>query len=198
MKNAFAGSTIVYGKLSTTSSIECLLLLSVWWKLKNRNVVTTSRISSRKRHFLLPRRSQPGPRINGPDSTTRETSRGSRLRPNVRPFMGGPEKTLEGMGRQRRTPNQRHLWCGCELHFSTDPWNFMNPISFKVVAEFLEKHDLALIVRAHEMVEGFEFFAKRRLITLFSAPNYENGTNRGERRFTCFFTSSQSCVCIFL
>ena len=42
-----------------------------------------------------------------------------------------------------------------------------------VVAAFLEQHDLDLLVRAHQVVEdGYEFFAGRRLVTLFSAPNY--------------------------
>jgi serine/threonine-protein phosphatase PP1 catalytic subunit len=42
-----------------------------------------------------------------------------------------------------------------------------------VVAKFLQKHDLDLICRAHQVVEdGYEFFAKRQLVTLFSAPNY--------------------------
>jgi serine/threonine-protein phosphatase PP1 catalytic subunit len=42
-----------------------------------------------------------------------------------------------------------------------------------VVTSFLQKHDLDLVVRAHQVVEdGYEFFAKRQLITLFSAPNY--------------------------
>lgn len=42
-----------------------------------------------------------------------------------------------------------------------------------VVARFLEKHDLELICRAHQVVEdGYEFFAKRHLVTIFSAPNY--------------------------
>ncbi|CAN6461531.1 unnamed protein product [Victoria cruziana] len=41
------------------------------------------------------------------------------------------------------------------------------------VAEFLEKHDLDLICRAHQVVEdGYEFFADRQLVTIFSAPNY--------------------------
>ncbi|CAB3401767.1 unnamed protein product [Caenorhabditis bovis] len=43
----------------------------------------------------------------------------------------------------------------------------------EVVGKFLHKHDLDLICRAHQVVEdGYEFFAKRQLVTLFSAPNY--------------------------
>jgi len=42
-----------------------------------------------------------------------------------------------------------------------------------VVSRFLAKHDMDLICRAHQVVEdGYEFFAKRQLVTLFSAPNY--------------------------
>lgn len=42
-----------------------------------------------------------------------------------------------------------------------------------VVTKFLARHDLDLICRAHQVVEdGYEFFAKRQLVTLFSAPNY--------------------------
>eukprot|EP00931_Biecheleriopsis_adriatica_P009424 TRINITY_DN1104_c0_g3_i1.p1 TRINITY_DN1104_c0_g3~~TRINITY_DN1104_c0_g3_i1.p1 ORF type:complete len:303 (-),score=77.43 TRINITY_DN1104_c0_g3_i1:96-1004(-) len=42
-----------------------------------------------------------------------------------------------------------------------------------VVSSFLQKQDMDLICRAHQVVEdGYEFFAKRQLITLFSAPNY--------------------------
>ncbi|RXI08893.1 hypothetical protein DVH24_023037 [Malus domestica] len=41
------------------------------------------------------------------------------------------------------------------------------------VAEFLTKHDLDLVCRAHQVVEdGYEFFADRQLVTIFSAPNY--------------------------
>ncbi|GMT19171.1 hypothetical protein PFISCL1PPCAC_10468 [Pristionchus fissidentatus] len=43
----------------------------------------------------------------------------------------------------------------------------------EIVGKFLHKHDLDLICRAHQVVEdGYEFFAKRQLVTLFSAPNY--------------------------
>lgn len=42
-----------------------------------------------------------------------------------------------------------------------------------VVRTFLAKHDCSLIVRAHQVVEdGYQFFQKRQLVTLFSAPNY--------------------------
>ena len=42
-----------------------------------------------------------------------------------------------------------------------------------VVSKFLNTHNLDLICRAHQVVEdGYEFFAKRQLVTLFSAPNY--------------------------
>ncbi|KAH8484648.1 hypothetical protein POPTR_016G142700v4 [Populus trichocarpa] len=41
------------------------------------------------------------------------------------------------------------------------------------VTEFLKKHDLDLVCRAHQVVEdGYEFFADRQLVTIFSAPNY--------------------------
>ncbi|KAK1350537.1 serine/threonine-protein phosphatase [Hamiltosporidium tvaerminnensis] len=42
-----------------------------------------------------------------------------------------------------------------------------------IVQEFLDKHELDLICRAHQVVEeGYEFFASRGLVTIFSAPNY--------------------------
>lgn len=42
-----------------------------------------------------------------------------------------------------------------------------------VVAAFVERHDLDLVCRAHQVVEdGYEFFAGRRMVTVFSAPNY--------------------------
>ena len=43
----------------------------------------------------------------------------------------------------------------------------------KVVSQFLKNYDLDLVCRAHQVVEdGYEFFGRRRLVTIFSAPNY--------------------------
>jgi len=43
----------------------------------------------------------------------------------------------------------------------------------EVVRSFLKKHDLDLVARAHQVVkDGYEFFAGRQLVTVFSAPNY--------------------------
>ena len=42
-----------------------------------------------------------------------------------------------------------------------------------VLKKFLEKNDLDLICRAHQVVEeGYEFFGDRELVTVFSAPNH--------------------------
>ncbi|KAH8394863.1 hypothetical protein KR222_008230 [Zaprionus bogoriensis] len=43
----------------------------------------------------------------------------------------------------------------------------------ETVATFLNRHGFSLVCRAHQVVEdGYEFFAERQLITIFSAPNY--------------------------
>ena len=37
----------------------------------------------------------------------------------------------------------------------------------------MDKHDLDLVCRAHQVVEdGYEFQCDRQLVTIFSAPNY--------------------------
>jgi len=64
-----------------------------------------------------------------------------------------PDKDVTGWGENDR---------GVSFTFGAD-----------VVSKFLNRHDLDLICRAHQVVEdGYEFFAKRQLVTLFSAPNY--------------------------
>ena len=43
----------------------------------------------------------------------------------------------------------------------------------EVVQKFLKDNELDLICRAHQVVEeGYEFFADKQLVTVFSAPNY--------------------------
>ncbi|KAG2330442.1 hypothetical protein Bca52824_001622 [Brassica carinata] len=64
-----------------------------------------------------------------------------------------PDKEIQGWGENDR---------GVSYTFGPDK-----------VAEFLQTHDLDLVCRAHQVVEdGYEFFAKRQLVTIFSAPNY--------------------------
>jgi len=64
-----------------------------------------------------------------------------------------PEKSITGWDKNER---------GVSFTFGAD-----------VVTSFLKRHDLDLICRAHQVVEeGYEFFAKRQLVTIFSAPNY--------------------------
>ena len=64
-----------------------------------------------------------------------------------------PEKDAQGWGENDR---------GVSFTFGAE-----------VVEKFLHKHDMDLICRAHQVVEdGYEFFAKRQLVTIFSAPNY--------------------------
>lgn len=64
-----------------------------------------------------------------------------------------PEPGLKGWGESDR---------GVSFTFGED-----------VVGKFLARTDLDLVCRAHQVVEdGYEFFAKRQLVTVFSAPNY--------------------------
>ena len=43
----------------------------------------------------------------------------------------------------------------------------------KSLRQFLERNDLDLVCRAHQVVEeGYEFFGDKELVTVFSAPNY--------------------------
>jgi serine/threonine-protein phosphatase PP1 catalytic subunit len=64
-----------------------------------------------------------------------------------------PDKEVNGWGQNDR---------GVSVTFSA-----------AIVDTFNKKNDLDLICRAHQVVEeGYEFFANRQLVTVFSAPNY--------------------------
>jgi len=64
-----------------------------------------------------------------------------------------PEKSVRGYAESDR---------GVSFIFGTD-----------VLRKFLERFDLDLVCRAHQVVEdGYEFFGSRQLVTIFSAPNY--------------------------
>ncbi|KAG8347152.1 Serine threonine protein phosphatase N terminal domain [Trypanosoma vivax] len=70
-------------------------------------------------------------------------------------------------------------------------WTF----SEKVVKEFNKKFDIDLICRAHQVVDaGYEFFAARRLVTVFSAPNYcDEFDNAG-----AFMCVDENLMCSFI
>ncbi|KAK4768251.1 hypothetical protein SAY87_003392 [Trapa incisa] len=62
------------------------------------------------------------------------------------------------------------------------------------VTELLDKNGLDLICRGHQVVEdGYEFFAKRRLVTLFSAPNYGGEFDN----VGAFLSVDESLMCSF-
>ncbi|KAK7052739.1 Metallo-dependent phosphatase-like protein [Favolaschia claudopus] len=64
-----------------------------------------------------------------------------------------------------------------------------------VVARFTQKHNLDLICRGHQVVEdGYEFFAKRHLVTIFSAPNYGGEFDNAG----CIMDVNEDLLCTFL
>lgn len=64
----------------------------------------------------------------------------------------------------------------------------------EAVSKFLKENNLELIVRSHQVVEdGYEFNFKKRVLTLFSAPNFDGhfdnnaGILRVDDSLTCSF-----------
>ena len=130
----------------------------------------TDRRHYRREDLHDARRTLAGPAIYGADSTSDATHRRSRYRfvshstastdvDSPRRCVGllcdllwsDPDKEITGWSENDR---------GVSFTFGPD-----------VVSRFLQKHDMDLICRAHQVVEdGYEFFAKRQLVTLFSAP----------------------------
>jgi len=63
-----------------------------------------------------------------------------------------------------------------------------------IVSSFLKRNNLSLIVRAHQVVEdGYQFFCKRKMVTLFSAPNYCGEFDNAAATLTV----SEDLVCSF-
>jgi len=97
------------------------------------------------------------------------------LSPDLKSF-----EEIKKINRPTKVPDQGLL---CDLLWS-DPqedhkgWgNNDRGVSFTfgedIVDKFLEKHDIELICRAHQVVDkGYKFFGNNSLVTIFSAPNY--------------------------
>ncbi|EDW91713.1 serine/threonine-protein phosphatase PP-Y [Drosophila yakuba] len=95
------------------------------------------------------------------------------------------------------------LWA--DLNHTTEGWGHNDRgVSFTfdevIVRDFLRAFDLDLMVRAHEVVEdGYEFFANRQLVTVFSAPNYcglmnnAGGVMSVSKDLVCSFVIIQPC-----
>ncbi len=69
-----------------------------------------------------------------------------------------------------------------EINEDVDNWEYNHErgVSYrfgrKQVDEFLQRFDFELVIRAHMIVQdGYQFFNDRKLITIFSAPNYYCG-----------------------
>ncbi|GAB6030193.1 serine/threonine protein phosphatase Sds21 [Chamberlinius hualienensis] len=99
---------------------------------------------------------------------------------------GGLSKHLTSMDQIMKMPRQREIpddGLLCDLLWS-DPDDNVRGYGYNdrgvsytfgvdVVESFLKAHDLDLVCRAHQVVEdGYQFFSKRKLVTVFSAPNY--------------------------
>lgn len=64
-----------------------------------------------------------------------------------------------------------------------------------IVERFVRQHDLDMICRAHQVIEeGYQFFSQRRLVTVFSAPNY-CGEFDNNAAFMCV---DEDLVCSFI
>ena len=118
--------------------------------------------------------------FNGCRSPPSSTRRSSASTPASRPTCRACPDQIRNIQRPTDVPDSGLL---CDLMWS-DPeadiagWaendrGVSYTFGADVVGKFLNKHDYDLVVRAHQVVEdGYEFFADRQLVTIFSAPNY--------------------------
>ncbi|XP_047042763.1 serine/threonine-protein phosphatase alpha-2 isoform-like [Lolium rigidum] len=122
---------------------------------------------------------------------------------------GGLSPELESMdqiGRIKRPlPQVPSEGLACDLLWSdpdaADEWGWGESsrgrsVTFgsDLVAEFVEKNGLAMVCRAHEVKQGgYEWFADRKLVTVFSAPNYAGQCDNAgavmkvDKNLTCSF-----------
>jgi serine/threonine-protein phosphatase PP1 catalytic subunit len=94
------------------------------------------------------------------------------------------------------------LLFACPVTTNGGGWSGKNTLALEfgadVLSSFLEKNDFDLVLRGHRQVqEGYEFFANRMLVTLFSARNFDGSTNDGaiietDENLTCTFRNSKS------
>ena len=74
---------------------------------------------------------------------------------------------------RRPTQNQDIVIKEINEEFGDSDRGISVTFSKKVISRFLNENQIDLICRAHQVVEdGYEFFGKRQLVTVFSAPNY--------------------------
>ncbi|XP_033247446.1 serine/threonine-protein phosphatase alpha-2 isoform [Drosophila miranda] len=93
--------------------------------------------------------------------------------------------TLDDIRNLKRPADVPDTGLLCDLLWSdpdstTDGWGWNErgvSVTFGhlIVERFLRQNNFNLIARAHQVVaDGYEFFANRQLVTIFSAPNYCN------------------------
>ena len=96
------------------------------------------------------------PSLRSPDQLNTELSRPCEVKDSgisCDLLWADPEDGIKGFGESDR---------GVSFTFGAD-----------VIGVFLKRNHLDLICRAHQVVEdGYQFFAQRQLVTVFSAPNY--------------------------
>ncbi|MGD2248082.1 MAG: metallophosphoesterase [Candidatus Methanofastidiosia archaeon] len=72
------------------------------------------------------------------------------------------------------------LWNDPSEHYNGFQINWTRGIHYtygkKVFLEFLEQHDLDMVIRAHEVfLEGYKYFFDQKLLCIFSSPHYKKG-----------------------
>mmetsp|Transcript_4384 Transcript_4384/g.3931 ORF Transcript_4384/g.3931 Transcript_4384/m.3931 type:complete len:313 (-) Transcript_4384:108-1046(-) len=89
------------------------------------------------------------------------------------------------------------LWAdpdGTVMGWGYNPRGVSYTFGHDIIAEFLSRHDLDLICRAHQVVEdGYEFQSDRKLVTIFSAPNYCGEFDNA----AAILSVSGDCICSF-